>query len=120
MILNGTVEEVVAHLAQVNPHWKRDFGVYSKATKFSKRTYSNWRDAPNYDPPFAWQRACAYQDPTGIDTIDRTSPSKERPGASPGPRRCGRVSCSWSSAIWWCNDVGSTLDFVSATKADAV
>ncbi|KAI1489586.1 hypothetical protein F5X96DRAFT_670541 [Biscogniauxia mediterranea] len=22
----------------------------------------------------------------------------------PGPRRCDRVSCSWASAIWLCND----------------
>lgn len=28
-----------------------------------------------------------------------------RPTNAPGPGFCGRVSCSWNSAIWWCNDV---------------
>ncbi|KAL4932531.1 uncharacterized protein BDV17DRAFT_254644 [Aspergillus undulatus] len=23
-----------------------------------------------------------------------------------GPGACGRVSCSYDAAIWWCNDVG--------------
>ncbi|KAM7194187.1 hypothetical protein V8F20_008107 [Naviculisporaceae sp. PSN 640] len=26
------------------------------------------------------------------------------PVLGPGPGKCGRVSCSWKSAIWWCND----------------
>jgi hypothetical protein len=21
-----------------------------------------------------------------------------------GPGNCGRISCSWNSGIWWCND----------------
>ena len=27
------------------------------------------------------------------------------PEAGAGPNLCGRVSCSWDSAIYWCNDV---------------
>ncbi|KAL5332938.1 hypothetical protein BJX70DRAFT_404045 [Aspergillus crustosus] len=27
-----------------------------------------------------------------------------RPGMKAGPGACGRVSCSWKAAIWWCND----------------
>ena len=28
-----------------------------------------------------------------------------KPGNGPGPGNCGRVSCSYQSAIYWCNDV---------------
>ena len=28
-----------------------------------------------------------------------------KPGNGPGPNNCGRVSCSYNAAIWWCNDV---------------
>lgn len=28
-----------------------------------------------------------------------------KPKNGPGPNNCGRVSCSWNSAIYWCNDV---------------
>lgn len=31
-----------------------------------------------------------------------------QPSNGPGPGACGRVSCSYDAAIWWCNDV-STL-----------
>ncbi|OOF95837.1 hypothetical protein ASPCADRAFT_405538 [Aspergillus carbonarius ITEM 5010] len=27
------------------------------------------------------------------------------PSNGPGPGNCGRVSCSYNSAIWWCNDM---------------
>ena len=28
-----------------------------------------------------------------------------KPKNGKGPNNCGRVSCSWSAAIFWCNDV---------------
>ncbi|KAL2813072.1 hypothetical protein BDW59DRAFT_167617 [Aspergillus cavernicola] len=31
-----------------------------------------------------------------------------RPTEGPGPGECSRVSCSWDSAIWWCNDTRET------------
>jgi hypothetical protein len=29
-----------------------------------------------------------------------------------GPGNCGRVSCSYDSAIWWCNDVSDSVWFL--------
>ncbi|KAM7202260.1 hypothetical protein V8F33_002977 [Rhypophila sp. PSN 637] len=39
-----------------------------------------------------------------------------KPANSPGPGSCGRVSCSYQSAIWWCNDnkFTKTLDSFGA------
>lgn len=36
-----------------------------------------------------------------------------KPRNGPGPGNCGRVSCSYNSAIWWCNDVSV---FTSRTR----
>jgi hypothetical protein len=35
-----------------------------------------------------------------------------RPRNGPGPGNCGRVSCSYNAAIWWCNDVSHTENSV--------
>lgn len=37
-----------------------------------------------------------------------TEGSKEKPSNGPGPGRCGRVSCAYDTAIFWCNDVSSS------------
>jgi len=38
--------------------------------------------------------------------LDPWTESHTIPANGPGPGACGRVSCSWNSAIYWCNDVG--------------
>lgn len=40
-----------------------------------------------------------------------------KPSMGPGPGNCGRVSCSWNAAIYWCNDV-STLTSVLRSRAE--
>ncbi|KAI1082123.1 hypothetical protein F5B20DRAFT_47770 [Whalleya microplaca] len=34
-----------------------------------------------------------------------------QPAPSPGQGSCGRISCSYNSAIWWCNDSPQTVEF---------
>ncbi|ROV93349.1 hypothetical protein VSDG_06889 [Cytospora chrysosperma] len=48
-----------------------------------------------------WPEANEYWIGQGIDYLNEV-PGK--PSNGPGPGECGRVSCSWSAAIWWCND----------------
>ena len=48
-----------------------------------------------------------------VDTIDDGIYYLEKkaqgiPGEGPGPASCGRVSCSYNAAIWWCNDVSNS------------
>ncbi|KAK3402526.1 hypothetical protein B0T20DRAFT_388235 [Sordaria brevicollis] len=38
------------------------------------------------------------------DGINYLRGVKGRPGNGPGPNRCGRVSCAYSWAIFWCNE----------------
>ncbi|KAM7211086.1 hypothetical protein V8F06_013527 [Rhypophila decipiens] len=48
-----------------------------------------------------WETASVVRIRQGINYL-RGVPGK--PANSPGPGSCGRVSCSFTSAIWWCND----------------
>ncbi|KAL4885944.1 hypothetical protein BJY04DRAFT_179578 [Aspergillus karnatakaensis] len=59
-------------------------------------------------PDHIWDRAGREAINNGIDYL-RGVPGQ--PVAGPGPGACARVSCSYNSAIWWCNDdpAGKTL-----------
>ncbi|KAM7189900.1 hypothetical protein V8F33_009809 [Rhypophila sp. PSN 637] len=35
-----------------------------------------------------------------------------RPWMRSGPRACAQVSCSWNSAIWWCNDNPHSISLI--------
>ncbi|WYZ33917.1 hypothetical protein EsH8_I_000193 [Colletotrichum jinshuiense] len=100
---HGTVEHVVDELTQVNPQYAKSFGIdfgsiektshgpLQKRADFSKTPYI----CHNFDTGLVsagWE---------GIDYL-RKVPGK--PKASAGPASCGQVSCSWNTAIWWCND----------------
>ncbi|KUI54747.1 hypothetical protein VP1G_02007 [Cytospora mali] len=50
---------------------------------------------------WVWREAYEYFIAEGIAYL---SDLPGKPSNGPGPGECGRVSCSWSSAIWWCND----------------
>jgi hypothetical protein len=99
--VTGTVQDVVAQLSTINPNWKEDFNVTEP--KVQER-------ALNF--PFTsvlcmirlgeWGTANPYAIYDGINYLKGVP---GRPTLGPGPGRCGRVSCSYNSAIYWCNDV---------------
>ncbi|SCO81325.1 uncharacterized protein FRV6_05538 [Fusarium oxysporum] len=80
-VLNGTIEEVHEELLQLNPDWDEDDAEYHCGGRWPKcrTTIIN----------------------QGIPYLRRI---KGKPRNGPGPGNCGRVSCSFNSAIWWCND----------------
>lgn len=49
-------------------------------------------------------RASSYRIKQGIEYLGTVPGS---PGQGPGPGSCGRVSCSYGAAIYWCNDVSA-------------
>ncbi|KAK3350454.1 hypothetical protein B0H65DRAFT_439497 [Neurospora tetraspora] len=56
--------------------------------------------------------------PEGIDYLRKTPNGK--PALGPGAGNCDRVSCSWNSAIFWCNEGSETKELDSyGTIADA-
>ncbi|KAK3985896.1 hypothetical protein QBC44DRAFT_403397 [Cladorrhinum sp. PSN332] len=96
--LSGTVEEVHAELLKINPNWDAEFpapaaNATETGTNLHKRDWSVCGGhTPAHDRNAIW---------AGADYLRGLSGQAQR---GPGPRSCGRVSCSWSSAIWYCND----------------
>ncbi|KAL2854258.1 hypothetical protein BJY01DRAFT_232004 [Aspergillus pseudoustus] len=76
VLLNGTVQEIYAELLKINPSYDGDFAE-TLAAAITRRIRE------------------------GITYLRSVS---GRPTNGPGPGNCGRVSCPYNSAIWWCND----------------
>lgn len=104
-ILNGTVQQVYQQVLEINPDYEAEFGTiekYKPGTTHTHRPFKilekqdTWSDCGRFDPAKAvpvWE---------GINHLNHVSGT---PVSRPGPGTCGRVSCSYNSAIWWCNDV---------------
>ncbi|KAM7207835.1 hypothetical protein V8F20_001877 [Naviculisporaceae sp. PSN 640] len=111
--LTGPVQNVYIHLLDLNPDLVKDV---------NQTAWNSSRPGPPDSPPdspptikrdqfefgpvcgdngYDWKPAGSWWIEEGIEYL-RKVPGK--PVNKPGPRACGRVSCSWNSAIWWCND----------------
>lgn len=105
----GTVQEVASQLAAVNPNWKSEFGFSGRSTK---KVGMSQKRQQLPDPLTGilcntregqWGEAIDWPIEDGIAYLDGVPGI---PTNGPGPGNCGRVSCSWGCAIYWCNDVG--------------
>lgn len=115
-ILNGTVQDVYRQLLKINRNYEAEFGTVDNSASASTPAQSgesfrvleeversSWSDCGHFDPA----RADAIWE--GINHLSHVS---GRPVSIPGPGVCGRVSCSYNSAIWWCNDVSWNLSLL--------
>ncbi|KAK0613737.1 hypothetical protein B0T14DRAFT_569746 [Immersiella caudata] len=99
--VNGTVQDVVAALNKIDPQYearlRQDTSLQSRSldeSYFYKRK--------SYDCIRIGSRGV---DPGEIkDGIRYLRTVSGRPKNGPGPGNCGRISCSWASAIYWCNE----------------
>lgn len=100
-ILNGTVQEVVAQAIAINPDYKLRDVPPEPAPAFKPRGRLQGREV----------KFCNNFGTAGVNDIiagvDYLRGVSGQPSMGPGPGACGRVSCSYNSAIYWCNDVKS-------------
>ncbi|KAK6852853.1 hypothetical protein PG995_011404 [Apiospora arundinis] len=100
-VMNGTVEEVYQQILKSNPEFKLggDAQALRRATHLQKRSVNCG----------TWPLADKGRIQQGINYLRGVGGA---PRNGPGPGNCGRVSCSYNAAIWWCNDDRSpkTLD----------
>ncbi|KAK1658320.1 hypothetical protein BDP55DRAFT_698437 [Colletotrichum godetiae] len=107
LTLTGTVEEVLKELRIINPNYDQDFGIttlsFTEAIDAAIESAVTQADDVFKDAPVN----CA-----GYDDADRKRLAQGarylldvqgKPTRGPGPGSCGRVSCSWNAAIYWCN-----------------
>lgn len=106
--LSGTIEDVHDQLIQLNPTWDEEYapdlttdvdGSGTNVARLSRRTDFS---GSAYLCRGRWPECPASTIVDGIRYLQRVS---GRPTNGPGPGNCARVSCSYKSAIWWCNDV---------------
>lgn len=104
LTLQGTVQEVHAQLKQINANYDRDFGIpaASEAEESQLHRRTDFRNT---------HTICGNFPHIGITHLAEGINYLRHVGGRPQlpPRGatsvCSRVSCSYSTAIWWCNDV---------------
>ncbi|KAM7215774.1 hypothetical protein V8F06_008884 [Rhypophila decipiens] len=99
--ISGTIQDVIAELDKINPNYLEQ--QFKADENDARLTITQKRDNRIiYNPrPHEWYPADPYEIKGGITYLHTIH---GRPGSSARPGTCGRVSCSWNSAIWWCND----------------
>ncbi|KAB8272197.1 hypothetical protein BDV30DRAFT_133364 [Aspergillus minisclerotigenes] len=102
VVLNGTIQEVYTELLKINPRFDGDFAEYAAKNELARRDNSasslNKRNDVKCNN---YQQAIRRRIEEGIRYLHSVP---GQPTNGPGPGNCGRVSCSYNSAIWWCND----------------
>ncbi|KAM7208274.1 hypothetical protein V8F20_001252 [Naviculisporaceae sp. PSN 640] len=97
------------HLKELNPNLEQDYpGLISNTTEKqptvpppSSSNLTKRYEIESYFCHGRWSWCEASHIREGIRYL-RTV--RGQPSNGPGPGNCGRVSCSWKAAIWWCND----------------
>lgn len=107
--VTGTIEEAIAQMEAAYPGWNETFqaGIPTDPmptgddTSFvSAGTADEQPESINCKVDYDGARTSKIWD--GICYLRRLNTDPPKNG--PGPGNCGRVSCSWKSAIYWCND----------------
>lgn len=116
LVLNGTVEQVHSQLLEINPKYqievfeKRE-GLLAAPTAATAATAATDPTEPTAIAHSAqiWHMTCGGYTSANTkrikDGIKYLNSIAGQPKNGPGPNNCGRVSCSYNSSIWWCNDV---------------
>ncbi|KAL4791934.1 hypothetical protein BDV19DRAFT_282662 [Aspergillus venezuelensis] len=104
IVARGTIEQVRTQLSKINPRWEADNKAKREAAtadvvELTKRT--DFVTDGRVDCGGRWERTRWERIHDGIEYL-RSVPGQ--PTNGPGPGACGRVSCSYGGAIWWCND----------------
>lgn len=114
VILNGTIEQVHDQLVELNPNWDSeyltevvdDFEKPQDGKEVEKRT--DFFGAKTICGRNGWRAAKGATIREGIGYLRGVN---GKPSMGPGPGNCGRVSCSYDSGIFWCNDVSLAHSF---------
>ncbi|CZR54820.1 uncharacterized protein PAC_04704 [Phialocephala subalpina] len=117
--ITGTVQEVVSQLLTINPNWKSDFNFSetpTRSTVLSRQLSFPWTGILCDIRIGEWGYADYYAIQDGITYLNGVPGI---PTAGPGPGNCARVSCSYDSAIYWCNDETQTFSLPGFTTIAA-
>ncbi|KAK8030211.1 hypothetical protein PG993_011502 [Apiospora rasikravindrae] len=94
---NGTVQEIYAQIKKVNPAYELLPVSRERSSTNPKLSITHTECETPHGDPDNWGYAVTNEIDDGIAYLRGLTGEC---GATPGP--CGRVSCSWDSAIAWC------------------
>ena len=118
---NGTVEGLVAKIHQDHP----EFGakLQAKIATVHARMLVEAAEKSEMNSTSLVKRddviCCNFGSPCNVDITQGISYLRGvggQPVQGPGPGSCGRVSCAYNGAIWWCNDVRAAPSLKTAAK----
>jgi hypothetical protein len=99
----GTIQEVYTHLKTLNPNFENEYPPVNVTTPSNRSgTLAKRYDVSSHFCEGRWVTTESSFIRHGISYLNGV---RGQPRNGPGPSNCGRVSCSYDSAIWWCNDV---------------
>lgn len=113
---NGTVQELVAKISKDHPESEFATSFNSTLANVEARMLAGEQVSAVDSAPSLFKRddviCCNFGKPCQNDIIVGITYLRGvsgQPTNGPGPGNCGRVSCSFNSAIWWCNDVSDSI-----------
>ena len=114
--MTGTIEEIYSQLTKINPSFDADFATVEESNNIQGSNLEKRSGIICGPGPNNWDKADWIVILEGIRYLRKVN---GQPTNGPGPGACGRVSCSYKSAIWWCNDNSFTFSLPSfGTIAD--
>ncbi|KFY43022.1 hypothetical protein V495_04216 [Pseudogymnoascus sp. VKM F-4514 (FW-929)] len=107
--LNGTVQDLIAKINNDHPESEFASALTSKLAQVETRMTEEEFSPVDHTNLFKRDDVlcCNFGKPCQNDIIVGIKYLRGvggQPTNGPGPGNCGRVSCSFNSAIWWCND----------------
>ncbi|KAG6153525.1 hypothetical protein E4U24_006616 [Claviceps purpurea] len=120
IVVNGTIQQVDSYMEAHYPGWSAKMANFPSSHSAPAKRAPDWRKLKDFNCNRLLHRGSTRAIVDGINYL--RSISKDRhPRNGPGPRSCGRVSCSWDAVIVWCNDGDEpkTLDSFSDIAAGA-
>ncbi|KAK4202035.1 hypothetical protein QBC40DRAFT_322577 [Triangularia verruculosa] len=98
VILHGTIQEVIAKMEASYPGWNQSF----LSTPVLAPSDDNLEQPSSFNCNIGFGEPVSnYRLDQGIVYLTHLSGTAKN---GPGPGNCGRVSCSYGSAIYWCNE----------------
>ncbi|KAG6189967.1 hypothetical protein E4U36_003986 [Claviceps purpurea] len=120
IVVNGTIQQVDAFMEANYPGWSAKLANFTSSHSAPAKRAPEWRTKKAIECNLLLDQGRTSAILEGIDYLRRISKDRH-PRNGPGPRSCGRVSCSWDGVIVWCNDGDKpkTIDSFSEIAAGA-
>ncbi|KAK4174394.1 hypothetical protein QBC36DRAFT_357655 [Triangularia setosa] len=103
--VNGTIQEAIAQMDAGYPGWHRTFEaqLHTDTNNSAPILAAAAEEPESYDCDIDGDAASQYRIGQGITYLRGLSGTAKN---GPGPGNCGRVSCAYNAAIYWCNENG--------------